>query len=42
MAGFTVNPAVNPSIDNSSQLQLMKPFTWVLEIHSRVDQIQIS
>jgi hypothetical protein len=33
---------VNPSIDNSSQLQPMKPFTRVSEIHSQVDQIQIS
>jgi hypothetical protein len=41
MAGFTANLVVKPSIDNSSQLQLMKPFTWVLEIHSQVDQIQI-
>jgi hypothetical protein len=41
MAGFTANPAVKPSTDNSSQLQLMKLFTWVLEIHSQVDQNQI-
>jgi hypothetical protein len=27
MAKFTAFPAANPSIGNSSQLQLMKPFT---------------
>jgi hypothetical protein len=38
MAGFTVNPAVNPSIGNSSQLQLMKPFIRESAIRSPVDQ----
>jgi CheY-like chemotaxis protein len=36
MAGSTVNPAVKPSTDNSSQLQRMKQLTKASVIHSLV------
>jgi len=38
MAGFIVNPALNPSTGSSSQLQRMKKFTLVSAIHSPADQ----
>jgi hypothetical protein len=38
-AKFTAFPAVNPSIGNSSQLQLMKPFTMESAIHLPADHL---
>jgi hypothetical protein len=37
-AGFTVTPAVNPSIGNFSQLQHLKKFIKTPEIHLHADQ----